>query len=238
MPERRRGYKLCTCTKCRQDDPNGVGCVLSAEDVKIHQAKESMGFYNKPKAPRRAGADHPSIQEGPPEPDPTSAQAREVADPLVVAFTDRPGGPDAFLAHKLSSMTLDVPPSSKKGRSALCLNERALKVLHCAREETFALQEQLLEKIESEQGLSLEFLVRVETRLGTLGLAVEKTNRQEPEIVSLKKLVLENLETLQGKCDAQRAALPHLRDAGPVKFSSGKLTLFSNSNNELTICVF
>ncbi len=88
-------------------------------------------------------------------------------------------------------------------------------------------------EIESERGLSLEFLVRVETRLETLGIAVEKTKRQEPGIMSLKKLVLENLETLQGKCEAQRAALPHLVDTGPVQFSSGKLTLRDNVENEL-----
>ncbi len=229
MPERRRGYKLCTCTKCQQDDPDGVGCLLLAGDVKIHKAKESMGFYNKRQASQRTGAEPPSTQEVFPVPDPTI----EVADPLVVAFSDMSVGQDAILAYKMSTMTIDVPPSSKKGRSALCLNEKAMKVLNCAREETFALQEQLLEEIESERGLSLEFLVRVETRLETLGIAVEKTKRQEPGIMSLKKLVLENLETLQGKCEAQRAALPHLVDTGPVQFSSGKLTLRDNVENEL-----
>ncbi len=33
--------------------------------------------------------------------------------------------------------------------------------------------------------------------------------------------------------EAQRAALPHLVDTGPVQFSSGKLTLRDNVENEL-----
>lgn len=191
--------QLCTCSSCKLKDVNGIGITLPVELVKLHKARDTMGF-NKRKDSRRSGG------------------------PLIAAFSNMTVGEDAHLTHKMTTMTvIDRPSMSKERRNATIYTDRALKVLNSVRDETLVLQEQFLEEIESEDGLSLEFLVRMERRLETLGIAVERTTRQEPEIVSLKGVVIENLETLQAKCEAQRAAVPRLRDTDPISFSSGKL---------------
>ena len=102
------------------------------------------------------------------------------------------------------------------------MTERALKTLRCVRDETLVLQEQLLEEIESEHGVSLEFVLRIESRLETLSIAVRKTNRQEPDIVSLKKEVLENLETLHKSLLSNKIATEYKELHAPIS-KLGKL---------------
>ncbi len=59
-----------------------------------------------------------------------------------------------------------------------------MNVLRFIHNETFELAEKLQTTIED--GLSFEFLVRMESRLETLRIAADKTKRREPDIISLK----------------------------------------------------
>lgn len=96
-----------------------------------------------------------------------------------------------------------------------------MKVLSCARNEASALQHQLTEA-ENHEG-SLEFLIRVQSRLETLSIAVLKTKRNEPEVVTLKREVLDKLEDVEHRCEELKSSVSHLLETSPVAFCSGAL---------------
>ncbi|KLO05589.1 hypothetical protein SCHPADRAFT_946791 [Schizopora paradoxa] len=199
MPLRRR-QEFCICTLCRENDPDGLGCMLPIETVKMHREREAMGFHE------HQGSSRPA----------------QSIEPLVAVFNDMTIGEDAHPAHNLPALTMaeSEARAAKKSRLTNGWTAKAMKVLNAVRDETFLLQEQLHNQMESEEGLSLELLVRIENRLETLGIAVDKTTRREPKIVALKISVYENLIALQEKCAAQRVAVPRLRETHPIQFPS------------------
>lgn len=151
---------------------------------------------------------------------------------LIHAFSDITLDNVKRPAHESQAVASNVPISppspspsiprthaQKMGRSKRYLTERAMNVLRFIHNETFELAEKLQTTIED--GLSFEFLVRMESRLETLRIAADKTKRREPDIISLKEEVLENLSGLEERCANLRASLPFLKDSGPVEFSSG-----------------
>ncbi len=126
------------------------------------------------------------------------------------------------LSQALAKITLPVGAAAfttKKDQSSRVMTERAVHILTCVRNEARMLQERIIEAGEHEA--SLETFIRAQSRLETLSIAMEKVKRNVPEVVELKRGVLESLESIGKTLEGLRGSLSHLLDSRPVEFSSG-----------------
>lgn len=253
MPRRGESFTLCTCSRCREKDPHGVGLVISAKEHAAHQAAERMGvplLQDRVSYLTTTISDltlEPRVPMHPHAPPPihlSKAQV-DVQAPLETAFSEmtiEDGNQPSYQptdsndklksAHRMTS--LPMRPPGKKGRSTRGRTTVALKILRSIQNETTGLRAQVHDTPESE--MSFEALVRVALRLETFGIALDKTNRSEPEVLSLKRRVVEEVDSLGRECDALRERMPRLTETGPVRFCSGefqvkRLIFVSNGRN-------
>lgn len=239
MPRRDAGYTLCTCSECRKKDPKGVGLVISAKEAAMHKAPERMGVTPLPNRVSYLTAAMSDLKLGPREQKLAEgcapvhlSKALDPTNALEVAFsgmmiedgneptyqpTDSEDKP--YFAHRMTS--LPMRPSGKKGRSTRGRTEVDLKILRSIQNETSALRAQVQDASENE--LSFELLVRVAMRLETFRIALDKTNCNEPDVLSLKRTVVEEVDSLEKVCNALQKSVPCLTETGPITFCSGKI---------------
>lgn len=159
------------------------------------------------------------------------SKSLDPADALQVAFSglliddeNEPAhqpacrGDKPFNSHRITSLPMRA--LGKRGRSSRGRTAVALKVLQSIQNETSGLRAQVQDTPDSE--VSFELLARVAMRLETFKIALDKTNRNEPEILQLKRVVIEEVDSLENICDTLRESVHCLKETGPVKFCSGK----------------
>lgn len=249
MPRRDVGYTLCTCSKCRAKDPNGVGLVISAKECAMHKATERMGVplpANRVTHLTSAISDLKLGERGQ-QPvlgarplhlskslDPINALEAAFSEMAVETGNEPPHlvtdtEPKPYFAYRMTC--IPMRPSGKRDRSTRGRVEVALKVLRSIQNETSALHSQVQDA--SEGRLSFELLVRVAMRLETFRIALDKTNRNESDVLSLKRVVIDEVDSLERLCNGLRESVPCLAETGPVKFCSGKNAVCSTSQSLL-----